>query len=210
MLDILRLILHFLTGSYFLQLPDPSLKPQAMAHIIILGASFAGLSTAHRILKEAAKKGPFKITLVSPNTDFYWNMASTRALVPGLMADDKVFQPIAPGFEKYPTSQFEFILATAESIDVEAKIVGISGATGNKTLSYDFLVIATGNRTKEYAPFKHSGSTDATKAALHDFQARVTKAKTIVVAGGGVTGCEAAGELAYEFPQEKKVILVSL
>jgi hypothetical protein len=36
------------------------------------------------------------------------------------------------------------------------------------------------------------------------------KAKTIVVAGGGVTGCETAGELAYEYGQQKEIIFVGL
>jgi L-2-hydroxyglutarate oxidase LhgO len=36
------------------------------------------------------------------------------------------------------------------------------------------------------------------------------KAKTIVVAGGGVTGCETAGELAYEYGRQKEIIFVGL
>jgi hypothetical protein len=36
------------------------------------------------------------------------------------------------------------------------------------------------------------------------------KAKTIVVAGGGVTGCETAGELAYEYGRQKEIIFVGI
>ena len=110
--------------------------------------------------------------------------------------------------EEIQTSQFEFILASAESLDVEAKKVSISGSSGTSTLGYDFLILATGSRAKDDAPFKGVGSTEDTKAARHDFHARVKKAKTIVVAGGGVTGCEAAGELAYEYGREKEIIFV--
>lgn len=36
------------------------------------------------------------------------------------------------------------------------------------------------------------------------------KAKTMVIAGGGVTGCETAGELAYEYRRQKEIIFVGL
>ncbi|MCJ1400479.1 hypothetical protein MMC11_003685 [Xylographa trunciseda] len=177
-----------------------------MKHIVILGGSYAGISTAHRILKQAAKIGPLKITLVSPNTHFYWSMASPRGVVPGQLADEKLFQPIAAGFSKYPARQFEFILAKAESLDVEAKTVGISGG---ETLDYDYLILATGSHTKGDTPFKGLGTTEETRDALHNFQSEVTKSKTIVIAGAGVTGVEAAGELAFEYGREKDLILIA-
>jgi NADH dehydrogenase FAD-containing subunit len=206
----INIVFHFLTGNYFQQIPNPSLTSRTMKNIVILGGSYAGVSTAHRILKQAAKAGPFKITLVSPNTHFYWSIASPRGLVPGQLSDEKLFQHIVAGFNQYPASQFEFILASAESLDVEAKKVGISGCTGNKTLDYDFLVLATGSHTKGDTPFKGLGSTEATKDALHDIQARVKEAKTIVIAGAGVTGVETAGELGFEYGRQKEIILVSL
>jgi NADH dehydrogenase FAD-containing subunit len=179
-----------------------------MKHIVILGGSFAGISTAHRILKQAAKAGSSKITMVSPNSDFYWTLASPRAIVPGQLKDDQIFQPIAEGFNQYPAGQFKFILGSAISLDVDAKSVGISTSTGNETLQYDFLILATGSQTKGHTPFKGLASTAATKDALHELQGHVKKAKTIVIAGAGVTGCETAGELAFEYEGQKKIILV--
>ncbi|KAG9239537.1 hypothetical protein BJ875DRAFT_414260 [Amylocarpus encephaloides] len=180
-----------------------------MENIVILGGSYAGISTAHRILKQASKTGHFKITLVSPNTDLYWNMASPRGILPDQIPDEKLFQPIAAGFSKYPGHQFEFILATAESLDVDAKNVEISSLEGNQVLSYDFLILATGSRTIGGAPFKGLGTTEETKDQLHGFQGRVKKAKTIVVAGGGVTSVEVAGELGFEYGRGKNIILIA-
>jgi NADH dehydrogenase FAD-containing subunit len=208
--QVVSAIFHFITAHYFQELPDPSLSSRTMKNIVILGGSYAGVSTAHRILKQAAKLGPFKITLVSPETEFYWNMASARGIVPGQFSDEKLFKPIAPGFGKYPATQFEFLLASAQNLDVEAKTVEVSGATGQRILDYDFIILATGSRTKNGTPLKGLGSTEATKNALHDFQGQIKKAKTIVVAGGGVTSIELAGELAYEYGRQKEVILVSL
>lgn len=203
----INIFFHFLTVNYFRRTEPPSLANQSMKHIVILGGSYAGISTAHRILKQAAKIGPLKITLVSPNTHFFWNIASPRGVVPGQLADQKLFEPIAAGFSKYSAKQFEFILAKAESLDFGAKTVSISGG---ETLDYDYLILATGSRTREHTPFKGLGTTEETRDALHDFQSEVTKSKTIVIAGAGVTGVEAAGELAYEYGQEKKIILVGL
>ena len=181
-----------------------------MKNIVILGGSYGGVSTAHRILKQPLSTHPFKITLVSPNTHVYWNMASPQGLIPGLLKDEQLFQPIAAGFEQYSIDRAEFILASADHLDVEAKKVELSGPTGRQTLDYDFLILATGSNTKEGTPLKELGSTLATKKALHDFQERVREAKTIVIAGAGVTGVEVAGELGYVYGIQKKIILVSL
>ncbi|KAK9238079.1 hypothetical protein V1525DRAFT_387804 [Lipomyces kononenkoae] len=202
-------VFHFLTGNYILRIPDPSLASRTMKTIVILGGSFAGVSTAHRILKQAVKIGPVKIILVTPNTHFYWNIAAPRALVPGQVGDDKIFRSIAAGFKKYPASQFELITASAQSLDFEAKKVEISGSAGSKTLDYDYLILATGSRTKKDLPLKTLDSTDATKDALHDFQAQVKKSKTIVIAGAGATGTEIAGELGFEYGRQKEIILLA-
>lgn len=176
-----------------------------MKNIVILGGSYAGVSTAHRILKQVTNGTPFKITLVSPNTDFYWNVASPRGIIPGTIEDEKLFQPISAGFDQYPAGQFEFVVGYAESLDLDAKKVRV---TNNITLNYDFLVLATGTNDREGLPFKGLGSTEDTKDALHDFQTKVAKAKTIVVCGAGVTGVEVAGELGFEYGQTKEIILV--
>lgn len=205
----ITIVFNLLTGNSFQQIHDPSLASQTMTNVVIFGGSYAGVSTAHRILKQATRTAPFKITLVSPDTHFYWSMASPRGLVPGQLTDEKLFQPVASGFNKYPASQFEFILASAESLDVEAKKVRISGSSGDKELDYDYLILATGSHTEGGTPFKGLGSTEATRDALHGLQARVKEAKTIVVAGAGVTGTETAGELGFEYGRLKKIVLVS-
>lgn len=190
-----------------------------MKTILILGGSFAGVSTAHRILKQASKTGPaVKVILVSPNTHLYWNIAAPRALLPGQFTDDKIFQSIPDGFKQYSKDQFEHVVGFASNLDAANKKVKVSADVEGhklvKTVGYDFLIIGTGSRSKEFdddvkAPFKGLGSTEVTKDALHEFQELVKKSKTIVVAGAGPTGVETAGELGYEYGKSKKIILVS-
>jgi NADH dehydrogenase FAD-containing subunit len=213
--NIITFASRLFTANYFRpQLPDPIREHRTMKHIVIVGGSFAGVGTAHRILKQSAKAaaatGPFKVTLVSHDSEFYWNVAAPRGLLPDQIPDDKLFQPIAPGFAHYPAGLFEFVLGTAISIDVEAKQLEVSVSAGKPTkLAFDFLVLGTGSQTKGDMPFKSMGSTEATKSALQDFQARVKNAKSIVVVGAGATGVEISGELGFEYRRSKKVILAS-
>src|ERR1700712_2995878 len=80
--EVINIAFHFLTANYFQSRQLSELKPQTMKKIVILGGSYAGINTAHRILKQAAKVGPIHITLVAPNSHFYWSMASARGIVP--------------------------------------------------------------------------------------------------------------------------------
>jgi NAD(P)H-nitrite reductase large subunit len=199
-------LFHFLTAHYFQNTkPEPNPKAITMRHIVILGASYAGVGTAHRIFKQTSKDASFKITLISPNTDIYWNMAAPRAAA-GVYGDEKVFQPIAPGFKKYGDS-FEFIIGTAQSLDFENKTIALADG---KTIKYDYLILATGSRTKEVTPFKGLETTEKTKEALHELRQKIKQSSTIVIAGGGPTGIEFAGELAFEYGSQKHIHLVSI
>lgn len=202
-------VFHFLTINYFAELPPPpDLLSPPMKKILILGGSSAGISTAHRILKQSAKTGPVKITIVSPNTHFYWNVAAPRAILPGLISDEKMFLPIAAGFKQYKNSQYQIITGRAQSVDFKTKTVQILDESGERTLDYDYLILATGSRTASDIPFKTLDTTEQTRQALHDYQAQVKKAKTIVIGGAGPTGVETAGELAFEYGKSKRIILV--
>ncbi|KAH7131848.1 hypothetical protein B0J11DRAFT_576797 [Dendryphion nanum] len=180
--------------------------------ILILGASISGLGTAHRMLKAAAKSPNFtrfKIVLVSPSTHLYWNFASPRAIIPGQIKEEQMFASIEDGFKKYNDTQFELVIGTAEDLDTEGKRVTVKVSEGGeRNLGYDFLVIATGAQGKEHTPFKSVGSTEATRQHLREYQEKVKNAKTIVVAGAGVTGIEVAGELGAEYGREKEIIVI--
>lgn len=188
-------------------LKSPDVQLISMRHIVIIGGSYAGVGTAHRILKQLHKTGSFKITIISPNTHLYWNMASPRGIIPGEISDVDLFEPILAGFEKY--SNFELVHGFAKRLDTRRKEVYFSNTIGEGTLNYDILILATGSRTREPAPFKNLDSTDATRESLHAFQQSIKAAKSIVVGGAGVTGCEVAGELGYHYGREKRITLVS-
>ncbi|KAI1325290.1 FAD/NAD(P)-binding domain-containing protein [Xylariaceae sp. FL0255] len=195
--------------------------------VVILGGAYAGVQIAHRLLKYTKPQvKDLKVILVSKNSHFYWNMASVRAIVPGVLTEEQYSQPIAPGFSKYGPDAFEFIIGTAESVDPETKSVkvtttsaeGTNGTTEPRTLTYDHLVIATGTRAIANAsavPWKNSGTHEEIKALLSETQSKVQAANHIVVAGAGPTGVEAAAELAFEYgnpkdaANKKEIVLLS-
>src|SRR5271163_4057750 len=95
----------------------------AAAHqIVIIGASFGGIPTAHGLLKDIipklGSKEAYKVIMISPSDLFFWKIGAPRALVnPAKVPIDKVLVPIADGFTSYSKDQFEFIKAYATSID---------------------------------------------------------------------------------------------
>lgn len=176
--------------------------------VVILGASFAGLKIAHSLLKTTLPAvKDLKVILVSPTTHAYFNLAAPRAIVPGQIPDEKILAPIEPGFSKYPSSSFEFVIGAAKSVDPASKRVEIETESGLRTVTYDTLVVTTGSNTGSM-PWKASGSHKQFLELLHGTQERVKKAKSIVVGGAGVTGVETAGELGYEYGKTKEITLV--
>ncbi|KAI1379555.1 FAD/NAD(P)-binding domain-containing protein [Hypoxylon crocopeplum] len=180
--------------------------------IVVLGGAYAGLSVAHRLLKYTRQQvKDLKVILVSKNSHFFWNLASVRAIVPGLLTEDQYSLPIEKGFAKYPADAFEFIVGSAEGVDVEGKTVKVATKEGGeRTLAYDHLVLATGTRAVDAAvPWKSAGTYEETAAVLARIQAKLQTAKHVVVAGAGATGVEAAAEIAFEYGKDKEVLLLS-
>ncbi|KAI1102371.1 FAD/NAD(P)-binding domain-containing protein [Jackrogersella minutella] len=179
--------------------------------IVVLGGAYAGVGVAHRLLKHTKPQvQDLKVILVSQNSHFYWNLASVRAIVPGLLKEEQYSQPIEKGFAKYPAGSFEFIVGSAEGVDIADKTVKVSTKNGETVLKYDHLVLATGTRAVDKSvPWKSNSTYEETAALLADIQAKVKTAKHIVVAGAGATGVEAAAELAFEYGKDKEVVLLS-
>lgn len=177
--------------------------------VIILGAGWAGLPLAHKLLKYTSLKTSLKVILISPNSHFFWNVAATRALIPGTIPDESMFIPIATGFGHYPADTFEFILGRATGIQSSSNSVAVLANNGESRIChYHHLVIATGSSMASGIPLKPVGTHEEMLTAWHDLQTKVNNAKDIIVAGAGPTGVEVAGELAAKFGKLKKITLI--
>ncbi|KAM0431901.1 hypothetical protein ACHAPT_005154 [Fusarium lateritium] len=183
--------------------------------VVVLGGSLGGMAVTHRLLKYTRPhEEDLKVILVSKNSHFYWNLASIRAVIPGIVKDDQILAPIEPGLAQYPAGSVEFIVSAASAVDPAARTVRIDAAAGGDgpgpVLTYDHLVLATGAEAADPAlPWKACGSHQELLDSLHSTADKVGKAKHIVIAGAGATGVELAGEIRYAFPSTTVVLISS-
>ena len=181
--------------------------------VLILGASYAGVSCAHYFLKHVLptlpNKESYTVKLVAPSSKFYARPGTPRAIASHkLMPVDKMFHDIAAGFKSYPAEQFKFVQAEATEMDEKARTVVISANGEKETIHYAGLIIATGTRT--VSPVMGlMGDAKLTEDAQKQFQDALPNAKTIVLSGGGPAAVEAAGELASAVNGSAKITIIT-
>ncbi|KAI1748587.1 FAD/NAD(P)-binding domain-containing protein [Xylaria castorea] len=171
--------------------------------IVILGGSYGGLSTAHYLLKHVIPKLPdsksYQVVLVSTSSQAMGRPAAPRALISDAMfSQDKLFVSIPENFSQYPTGSFVFEKGTATALDHKNQTVSVllTNRDGGAELkiTYHALVIATGAST--VSPLLgFTRDETALKSSWATFRKALPRAKHIVVAGGGASGVEVAGEL---------------
>ncbi|KAJ5872642.1 FAD-dependent pyridine nucleotide-disulfide oxidoreductase [Penicillium soppii] len=174
----------------------------APINIVVIGGSFAGLHIAHSVLRDVPDA---KVTLINPSTSFFWNIAAPRIVAkPTAFRPEQYLLPIKDAFASYRADAFEFLPGTATAIETTAKTVTVKPNEGEaKTLSYDYLVIASGSTTSATngsltgtsIPFKQSNHNDM-EQLIEAAQGHIAGAKEIVIGGAGPIGVELAGELA--------------
>jgi NADH dehydrogenase len=167
--------------------------------IVIIGAGFAGMYAALSAARlrdiQGVSPEELEIALVAPQ--------------PTLVVRPRLYEPrpetlTAPLLDVLKAIDVVYVQGSAETIDTKSRMVQIATAKGTrKALSYDRLVVATGS--KLFRPnipglAEHGFSVDSFDDAvaldkhLHSLPDRppVNGRDTVVVAGGGFTGIEAA------------------
>lgn len=174
-----------------------------MAHIVIIGGGFGGLSAARRLRNEDVQ-----VTLVDRKNHHVFQpllyQVATATLSPGDIA-----APIRWILRR--VRNVRVLMGDARRIDVTARRVELADGT---TLDYDYLIVASGSR---HAYFGH-GEWEQNAPGLKTLEdaiairrrilvafehaeretdpARQRELLTFVLVGGGPTGVELAGTLA--------------
>ena len=170
--------------------------------LVIIGAGFAGMYAALSAARlrdiQGVSPEELEIALVAPE--------------PTLVVRPRLYEPnpetlTAPLLDVLKAIDVVYVQGSAETVDTESRMVQIATEKGTrKTLSYDRLVVATGSRLfRPNIPglAEHGFSVDNLDDAvaldkhlqgLTDRPA-INGRDTVVVAGGGFTGIEAATEM---------------
>jgi len=180
--------------------PTPDVKS-----IVIIGGSWGGVATSHYLLHHLIpllnKTSPsYEVVLISSASQAFDRPACPRALISdSFFPQEKLFVSVPAQFTQYPPSNFRFVHATATALDTTARTVTISSVTDHKftTIPFHALVIATGaTAPSPLLGLSPTNDTPSLRASWAAVRAVLPSARHIVIAGGGPTGVEVAGELA--------------
>ena len=174
--------------------------PVPKKNIVVLGASYGGVSTAHYLLRHAVTQLPdkasYQVILVSASSQATCRPACPRALISDdMFPQEKLFVNIPKIFEQYPKDSFRFIHGTATELDHTNRSVSVSSAIGDtEKIDFHAIVIATGASTSSPLLGLNQDS-EFLRTSWTAFRKALPAAKSIVIVGGGPAGIETAGEL---------------
>uniref|UniRef100_A0AAU3GTY1 FAD-dependent oxidoreductase n=1 Tax=Streptomyces sp. NBC_01401 TaxID=2903854 RepID=A0AAU3GTY1_9ACTN len=165
--------------------------------IIVLGAGYSGAVAAGRLARRLRRED-VTITLVTAEPDFVERVRMHQLAVGQELRPrpfDKMFAGTGVGLR----------LANVTSVDVDRRTVAVIDANGADELEYDSLVYALGSGwnsqgvpgTAEHA---HEVAGRPGALRLRERLAGLEAGQPVVVIGGGLTGLEAATEIAEARP----------
>ncbi|MFD0202501.1 MULTISPECIES: NAD(P)/FAD-dependent oxidoreductase [Saccharothrix] len=165
-------------------------------HIVVVGAGYAGLAAA----KLAAKWTDSRVTLVNARDRFVERVRLHQLAVGQRLRGDVPLADLLQG------TGVDLVVDRVTDIDPDTRKIQVTGGA----LAYDRLIYALGSHANlagvpGAAEHAHAVSTreDAEKLAV-----ALKTARTVAVMGGGLTGIEAASELAESRP-DLDVLLVT-
>ncbi|GAA1512955.1 FAD-dependent oxidoreductase [Sphaerisporangium rubeum] len=160
-------------------------------HIVVIGAGYSGVIAANL----TARLTGARVTLVNENDGFVERVRLHQLAAGQVLRDLPLADVLEPRVEP--------VIDRVTALDPEARTVRL-GRSG-RDVAYDTLVYALGSRADmasvpgvaEHA-FTVAGPAEAVR--LRDHLAAGAAGGVLAVAGGGLTGIEAAAELAETYP----------
>ncbi|GAA1360373.1 NAD(P)/FAD-dependent oxidoreductase [Catellatospora chokoriensis] len=165
--------------------------------IIVLGAGYTGAIAAGRLAKRLHRDDA-AITLVNAEPDFVERVRMHQVAV----GQDLKPRPFT---EMFADTGVQLRLAKVTAVDVDRKTVAVTDADGADELAYDTLVYALGsgwNAQGVPGTAEHAYEIASRPGALRlrERLARLDAGQTVLIVGGGLTGLEAATEIAEARP----------
>jgi NADH dehydrogenase len=186
---------------FFLELAPAHERMTSWPHVVIVGGGFAGLKAARRLANQ-----PVRVTLVDKrNFNLFQPMLYQVAV--GLVAEADISIPLRQFFTKADNVQ----VLLGEVVDLDP--VGQTITFNSSHLRYDHLILATGSGSSYFGHEDWRALAPPMKILEHadEIRRRVLNAleaaeqcpdplrrkvlQTVVVVGGGPSGCELAASL---------------
>ncbi|MCW6006079.1 FAD-dependent oxidoreductase [Micromonospora sp. CPCC 205371] len=174
--------------------------------IVVLGGGYTGVMSAVRLARHT-RRARAQVILVNPS-DRFTERLRMHQIATGQALSDYRIPELLSGVGA------EFVQGRATNIDPERQEVRVTGAEGERLLSYDYLVYAVGSVTDTTTvpgvdAHAYTLNSPAEAARLGARLAELSKrgGGTVAVAGAGLTGVEAAAEIAESYQGVRVVLL---
>jgi NADH dehydrogenase len=186
---------------FFLELDPPEAALKALPHVVIVGGGFAGLKACHALIGK-----PVRVTLIDKR-NFNLFQPLLYQVASGLVSEGDVASPLRQMVGQAPNVQV--LLGEVQEINATAKEVVFN----ERRYRYDHLILAAGSGSSYFGhedwralapPMKILEHADEIRrrilSALEEAEqtpdpARRQFLQSVVVVGGGPSGCELAGSL---------------
>lgn len=186
-----------------------------MMRIVILGAGYAGLDVARRLGKLLGTHGVAHVTLVNAHGYHVFN-TELHKVAAGTARSQDVSVALS---DVLPQDGLQLEIGTVQKINPDEKTVELDN---DRILHYDRLVVALGSEAEYWGIpglAEHSLGLTGLQTAVeinkrvHEVVAQAEeegRQAHVVIGGGGLTGVELAGELAYKLLRNHRITLVEM
>ena len=186
---------------FFLELDPPDSSLKSLPHVVVVGGGFAGLKACHALIGK-----PVRVTLIDKR-NFSLFQPLLYQVATGLVAEGDVASPLRQLVGQAPNVQV--LLGEVEEIDTQAKQIVFN----DRQLAYDHLILAAGSGSSYFGHDEWREAAPPMKILEHadEIRRRVLLAleeaeqtpdpvrraflQSVVVVGGGPSGCELSGSL---------------